>query len=53
MKAIIIQTAKKNNPLVWQEVPAPTYSDDEVLVNIHATALNRAAYKAIIATSTN
>jgi tumor protein p53-inducible protein 3 len=42
MKAIIIQTDQKNNPLVWQEVPAPTYGDDEVLVDIYATALNRA-----------
>jgi len=42
MKAIMIQSDQENNPLVWQEVPAPTYSEDEVLVDIHATALNRA-----------
>jgi tumor protein p53-inducible protein 3 len=42
VKAITIQTDQENNPLVWQEVPAPTYGDDEVLVNIYATALNRA-----------
>jgi len=42
MKAIIVQTEQENNPLVWQQVPAPTYSADEVLVNIYATSLNRA-----------
>ena len=42
MKAIVVQSKQKGRPLVWQEVPAPVYSDDEVLVDIHATALNRA-----------
>jgi tumor protein p53-inducible protein 3 len=42
MKAIIVQTGQKDNPLVWQEEPVPTHGDDEVLVDIHATALNRA-----------
>jgi putative PIG3 family NAD(P)H quinone oxidoreductase len=42
MKAIIIQTEQENKPLVWQDVPDPTYSLDEVLVDIHATGLNRA-----------
>lgn len=42
MKAITIQTGQENNPLIWQEVPAPIYGDDEVLVDIYATALNRA-----------
>ena len=30
------------DPLVWQDVPDPTYTADEVLVDIAATALNRA-----------
>ncbi len=42
MKAIIVQADQENNPLVWQDMPVPTYSEDEVLVNIYATALNRA-----------
>jgi tumor protein p53-inducible protein 3 len=42
MKAIIIQTDQENKPLTWQEVPTPAYSADEVLVDIHAAALNRA-----------
>ena len=42
MKGIIIQSDQENNPLVWQDVPAPTFSEDEVLVDIYATALNRA-----------
>lgn len=42
MKAIIVQTEEKNKPLVWQEVPTPLCADDEVLIDIHATALNRA-----------
>jgi putative PIG3 family NAD(P)H quinone oxidoreductase len=42
MKAIIIQTEQEDKPLVWQDVADPTYTADEVLVNIHATTLNRA-----------
>jgi putative PIG3 family NAD(P)H quinone oxidoreductase len=42
MKAIVIQADQENKPLAWQEVPAPAYSADEVLVDIYATALNRA-----------
>lgn len=42
MKAIVIQTDHSDKPLVWQEVPNPTYSADEVLVDIYAAALNRA-----------
>jgi putative PIG3 family NAD(P)H quinone oxidoreductase len=42
MKAIVVQTEQENNPLVWQEVPAPDYSADEVLVDVYAAALNRA-----------
>jgi putative PIG3 family NAD(P)H quinone oxidoreductase len=42
MKAIVVQTEKEDRPLVWQEVANPTCAADEVLVDIHATALNRA-----------
>jgi len=39
MKAILI---KENRDLVWSDVPDPVIKDDEVLVKIHAAALNRA-----------
>lgn len=39
MHAILIDTAKN---LVWSEVPAPTPQGNEVLIDIYATALNRA-----------
>jgi len=39
MKAILIDKEKN---LVWSEVPDPIIKDDEVLVKIHAAALNRA-----------
>jgi len=42
MKAIVIQTEQENKPLVWQETPEPACGADEALVDIHATALNRA-----------
>lgn len=42
MKAIVVQSDKEGYPLVWQEVDAPEYAPDEVLVDIHAAALNRA-----------
>lgn len=42
MKAIHVDTAQVGHPLVWQETPDPTYGPAEVLVDIHATALNRA-----------
>lgn len=42
MKAIVVQTDQESRPLSWQEVPEPTYTADEVLVDIYATALNRA-----------
>lgn len=42
MKAIVIQTERENKPLIWQDVPDPTYSAEEVLVDVHAAALNRA-----------
>ena len=39
MKAILVDE-KKN--LVWSDVPDPIIAEDEVLVKIHAAALNRA-----------
>ncbi len=42
MKAIIIKTDQENRPLVWQEAPEPSYGPAEVLVDVHAAALNRA-----------
>jgi NADPH:quinone reductase-like Zn-dependent oxidoreductase len=42
MKAAIVQVDLENRPLVWQEVSPPDYAPNEVLVDIYATALNRA-----------
>lgn len=42
MKAIIVDVDQADRPLVWQDVPDPTYGADEVLVHVTATALNRA-----------
>ena len=39
MKAMLID---KNKNFVWTEVPDPLLADDGVIVEIHATALNRA-----------
>ena len=39
MKAILVDNDKN---LVWSDVPYPTVGDDEVLIKIHAAALNRA-----------
>lgn len=42
MYAIHVQSDQPDRPLVWQEREDPSYGPDEVLVEIHATALNRA-----------
>jgi putative PIG3 family NAD(P)H quinone oxidoreductase len=42
MKAIRVQSDQAGQPLVWTETPDPTYGPDEALVDIYATALNRA-----------
>ncbi len=42
MKAIHVDGSKTDRPLVWQETADPTVGSEEVLVDIHATALNRA-----------
>lgn len=42
MKAITVQSDQPGNPLVWTDVPDPDFGADEVLVDVQATALNRA-----------
>jgi putative PIG3 family NAD(P)H quinone oxidoreductase len=42
MQAIQVQSELPGRPLVWREMPDPTYGPDEALVDIYATALNRA-----------
>ena len=44
MKAIVVhRTAESELPtLVWEEVPDPEYGPEEVLVEVHAAAVNRA-----------
>jgi NADPH2:quinone reductase len=39
MRAIVVQEDKR---LVWSEVPEPTPRADEIVIDVHATALNRA-----------
>lgn len=42
MKAIHVDATQADRTLVWQTSADPTFGADEVLVDIHATALNRA-----------
>jgi putative PIG3 family NAD(P)H quinone oxidoreductase len=42
MKAIVVQAEEQGRPLVWQETDDPIYGPGEVLVKVHAAALNRA-----------
>ncbi len=42
MYAIQVQSDQPDRPLVWQETADPTIGPDEVLVDVHATALDRA-----------
>src|SRR6185295_1611471 len=42
MKAIHVDTTQPNRPLVWQETADPVGGPEDVLVDIYATALNRA-----------
>ena len=42
MYAIQVQSDQPDRPMVWQETADPSCGPDDVLVNIHATALNRA-----------
>jgi putative PIG3 family NAD(P)H quinone oxidoreductase len=42
MNAIHVDATQPDRPLVWRETADPVAGPDEVLVEIHATALNRA-----------
>lgn len=42
MKAILVDETSPERPLRWAEVPDPVPGPGEVLVDIHATAVNRA-----------
>ena len=42
MKAIVVKQSDKEPILNWQEVPDVTYGPEQVLVDIKATAVNRA-----------
>lgn len=42
MKAILVQTDREGHPLLWGDMPDPVPAAGEVLVDIYATALNRA-----------
>jgi putative PIG3 family NAD(P)H quinone oxidoreductase len=42
MKAIQVDTRQAGHPLAWRETADPSYGPEEVLLDIHATALNRA-----------
>ena len=42
MKAIVLQPGTKAPRLVWEEVPEPGFGPGEVMVDVAATAVNRA-----------
>jgi putative PIG3 family NAD(P)H quinone oxidoreductase len=42
MKAIHVLSDQPGRPLAWRETARPDYGPDDVLVNVHAAALNRA-----------
>ncbi|NKB71894.1 MAG: zinc-binding dehydrogenase [Candidatus Latescibacteria bacterium] len=42
MKAIVVDEQTPDRALAWREVPDPSCGPDEVIVDIHATAVNRA-----------
>lgn len=42
MKGIVVHGDSENPQLVWEDVPDVSYGTDEVLVNVKATAVNRA-----------
>lgn len=42
MKAIIVRMKKNDPSLGWEDVPAPELDSDDVLVDVKATAVNRA-----------
>ena len=42
MKAIVVDLEKEGHPLNWEEVEDPVCGPEDVLVDIHTTAVNRA-----------
>ena len=42
MKAILVDTESPNRDLLWQDAADPVASEGQVLVDIHASAVNRA-----------
>lgn len=42
MKAILVDASTPDRTLVWADAPDPVMGPDDVLVDVHATALNRA-----------
>lgn len=42
MKAIVVKSEEKGNPLSWEDVPPLAIGPQQVLVDVFATALNRA-----------
>ena len=42
MKAVVVDHSHEGHPLSWQEAPDPVCGEGEVVVDIHATAVNRA-----------
>ncbi|MDA0709634.1 MAG: NAD(P)H-quinone oxidoreductase [bacterium] len=42
MKAVCIDSEKEGFPLTWEDVPDPGCSPEDVIVDVHATAVNRA-----------
>lgn len=42
MKAIVVRDELEGRPLEWTDVPRPAPKQDEVLIEVHAAALNRA-----------
>ncbi|HNR00293.1 MAG TPA: alcohol dehydrogenase catalytic domain-containing protein, partial [Trueperaceae bacterium] len=42
MKAIVVDRNRPGRPLLWQEVADPSCGEDDVIVDVQATALNRA-----------
>lgn len=42
MRDLYLSVIGEKENIVWSDVPKPTPKDDEILINIHAAALNRA-----------
>lgn len=42
MKAIVVDRNRPGRPLLWQDVADPSCGEDDVIIDVQATALNRA-----------